>query len=192
MDAVKEELKEGVYTILLNRPEKKNAMDSELLPALYQALRNAQEKQSSVVVIRGAGKAFCAGGDIVEFRQSEDTGARIDFMADALHKSIMLIRKMDAIVVAAVEGVAVGAGLGLALACDVTAASRNTVMNTGYRRIGLTPDGGGSIFLPGSSGQRSSASYTSFPATLPWMRQRGSDSSTSCGRRQSSRRGFRK
>ena len=148
MDAVKEEFKEGVYTILLNRPEKKNAMDSELLPALYQALRNAQDKLSKVVVIRGSGKAFCAGGDIVEFRQSEDTGAKIDSMADALHKSIILIRKMDAIVVAAVEGVAVGAGVGLALACDVTAAARNTVMNMGYRRIGLTPDGGGSIFLP--------------------------------------------
>ena len=148
MDAVKEEFKEGVYTILLNRPEKKNAMDSELLPALYQALRNAQEKKSKVVVIRGAGKAFCAGGDIVEFRQCEDAGSRIDAMADSLHKSIMLIRKIDAIVVAAVEGVAVGAGLGLALSCDVTAAARGTVMNMGYRRIGLTPDGGGSIFLP--------------------------------------------
>ncbi len=148
MDAVREEFKDGIYTIILNRPEKKNAMDSELLPALFQALQNARAKKSSVVIIRGAGKAFCAGGDIVEFRESEDTGSRIDYMADVLHKSIVLIRQMDAIVVAAVEGVAVGAGLGLALACDVTAASRNTVMNMGYRRIGLTPDGGGSFFLP--------------------------------------------
>lgn len=135
MDAVREEFKDGIYTIILNRPEKKNAMDSELLPALFQALQNARAKKSSVVIIRGAGKAFCAGGDIVEFRESEDTGSRIDYMADVLHKSIVLIRQMDAIVVAAVEGVAVGAGLGLALACDVTAASRNTVMNMGYRRI---------------------------------------------------------
>ena len=148
MDAVREELKDGVYTITLNRPDKKNAMDSELLTALYQGLLNADEKKSPIVVIRGSGNSFCAGGDIVEFRQSQDTGARIDFMADVLHKSIVLIRKMGAIVVAAVEGVAVGAGLGLAMACDVTAAAKKTIMNMGYRKIGLTPDGGGSIFLP--------------------------------------------
>jgi 2-(1,2-epoxy-1,2-dihydrophenyl)acetyl-CoA isomerase len=147
MDAVREEYKDGIYTILLNRPEKKNAMDSELLPALYRALQNAADKKSPVVVIRGSGKAFCAGGDIVEFRKSADTSTLIDFMADELHKSILLIRKMDAIVVAAVEGVAVGAGLGISLACDLTAISRNTVLNMGYRRIGLTPDGGGSFFL---------------------------------------------
>ena len=148
MDAVREEFANGIYKIILNRPEKKNAMDSELLPALYEALTRAKEKESKVVVIRGAGKAFCAGGDIIEFRQSEDTASRIDYMADMLHRGIALIRKMDAIVVAAVEGVAVGAGLGLALACDVTVAERKTVMNMGYRKIGLTPDGGGSIFLP--------------------------------------------
>ena len=148
MEAVKEEYRDGSCTITLNRPEKKNAMDSELLPALYQALQNAEGKKSPVVIIRGSGGAFCAGGDIVEFRQSEDAASRIDYMADVLHKGILLIRKMDAIVVAAVEGVAVGAGLGLALACDVTVATKKTIMNMGYRRIGLTPDGGGSIFLP--------------------------------------------
>jgi 2-(1,2-epoxy-1,2-dihydrophenyl)acetyl-CoA isomerase len=60
----------------------------------------------------------------------------------------MLIRKTEAIVIAVVEGVAVGAGLGLSLACDLTLASKNAIMNLGYRRIGLTPDGGGSISLP--------------------------------------------
>jgi 2-(1,2-epoxy-1,2-dihydrophenyl)acetyl-CoA isomerase len=148
MDAVREELKNGITTIMLMRPEKKNAMDSELLPALHKALQNARDRKSSVVIIRGSGKAFCAGGDIVEFRESDDTGSRIDFMADQLHKAILLIRNMDAIVVAVVEGVAVGAGLGLALACDVTVAEKKAIMNMGYRRIGLTPDGGGSIFLP--------------------------------------------
>jgi len=148
MDVVREEYRDGVCTITLNRPERKNAMSSDLLPALYKALQNAEGKKSSVIVIRGSGGAFCAGGDIVEFRESTDTSSRIDSMADALHKSLLLIRKTDAIVVAAVEGVAVGAGIGLALACDITVAKKNTIMNLGYRRIGLTPDGGGSIFLP--------------------------------------------
>jgi 2-(1,2-epoxy-1,2-dihydrophenyl)acetyl-CoA isomerase len=152
MNAVREEYKEGIYTILLNKPEKMNAMGSELLSDLCRALENARDKKSSVVVIRGSGKAFSAGGDLVEFRETEDKSARIDFMADELHKSIMLIRKIDAIVVAVIEGVAVGAGLGLSLACDLSVASKNTVMNMGYRRIGLTPDGGGSLFLPRIAG----------------------------------------
>ncbi|MBP1747204.1 MAG: enoyl-CoA hydratase, partial [Deltaproteobacteria bacterium] len=148
MDAVIETFDDGIYTITLNRPDKKNAMDSALLKGLYDALKRAHERASQVIVIRGAGKAFCAGGDLVEFNESPDPGSRIDDMADCLHQSIMLIRNTGAIVIAVVEGVAVGAGLGLSLACDLTLAAKNTIMNLGYRRIGLTPDGGGSISLP--------------------------------------------
>jgi 2-(1,2-epoxy-1,2-dihydrophenyl)acetyl-CoA isomerase len=147
MDAVKETFDDGVCTITLNRPDKKNAMDTELLLGLFNALEQANNKGATVVIIRGSGKAFCAGGDLVEFRESADPGPRIDAMADALHKSIMMIRDMTAIVIAVVEGVAVGAGLGLSLACDLTLAAKNAVMNMGYRRIGLTPDGGGSLLL---------------------------------------------
>jgi enoyl-CoA hydratase/carnithine racemase len=148
MDVVIETFHSGIYTIMLNRPDKKNAMDSALLDGLYTALKKADEQSPHVIIIRGTGKAFCAGGDLVEFNESQDPGNRIDVMADCLHQSIMLIRKTKAIVIAVVEGVAVGAGLGLSLACDLSLASKNAVMNLGYRRIGLTPDGGGSIFLP--------------------------------------------
>lgn len=148
MDVVKESFNSGIYTITLNRPDKKNAMDSALLERLYSALKHGDEQSPQIIVIRGAGKAFCAGGDLVEFNESPDPGSRIDVMADCLHKSIMLIRKTEAIVIAVVEGVAVGAGLGLSLACDLSLASKDTIMNLGYRRIGLTPDGGGSISLP--------------------------------------------
>ena len=72
----------------------------------------------------------------------------VDSMANALHNGIMLIRKTDAIVIAVVEGLAAGAGVGLALACDLSVAERRAIMNVGYRRIGLTPEGGGSFFLP--------------------------------------------
>jgi 2-(1,2-epoxy-1,2-dihydrophenyl)acetyl-CoA isomerase len=148
MDVVRENFDSGIYTITLNRPDKKNAMDSALLEGLYAALQKADQQSPHVIVIRGAGKAFCAGGDLVEFHESPDPGKRIDIMADCLHQSIMLIRKTKAIVIAVVEGVAVGAGLGLSLACDLSLASKNAIMNLGYRRIGLTPDGGGSISLP--------------------------------------------
>jgi 2-(1,2-epoxy-1,2-dihydrophenyl)acetyl-CoA isomerase len=148
MDAVKEVFDAGIYTIILNRPDKKNAMDSALLEGLYAALKRADEQAPHIIIIKGAGKAFCAGGDLVEFNESPDPGSRIDVMADCLHQSIMLIRNTGAIVVAVVEGVAVGAGLGLSLACDLTLAEKNAIMNLGYRRIGLTPDGGGSLSLP--------------------------------------------
>jgi len=148
MNVVMESFDTGIYTITLNRPNKKNAMDSALLLDLFAALKRANEKSPQIIVIRGSGKAFCAGGDLVEFNESPDPGSSIDEMADCLHQSIMLIRNTGAIVIAVVEGVAVGAGLGLSLACDLTLAAKNTIMNLGYRRIGLTPDGGGSISLP--------------------------------------------
>lgn len=148
MNVVTESFDGGVYTITLNRPDKKNAMDSALLQGLNTALKRADEKSPQIIVIRGSGKAFCSGGDLVEFNESPDPGNQIDDMAECLHQSIMMIRNTGAIVIAVVEGVAVGAGLGLSLACDLTLASKNTIMNLGYRRIGLTPDGGGSISLP--------------------------------------------
>jgi len=148
MNVVMESFDAGIYTITLNRPNKKNAMDSALLLDLFAALKRANEQSPQIIVIRGSGKAFCAGGDLVEFNESPDPGSSIDEMADCLHQSIMLIRNTGAIVIAVVEGVAVGAGLGLSLACDLTLAAKNTIMNLGYRRIGLTPDGGGSISLP--------------------------------------------
>jgi 2-(1,2-epoxy-1,2-dihydrophenyl)acetyl-CoA isomerase len=147
MTVVLESYQEGVYTITLNRPEKKNAMDYDLLKGLDDALKRAQKEEAPFVVIRGSGKAFCSGGDIVAFKTAPDVEALIDAEAGVLHESIKTIRTMKAIVIAAIEGVAVGAGVGLALACDLSIATKNTIINMGYRRIGLTPDGGGSLFL---------------------------------------------
>jgi 2-(1,2-epoxy-1,2-dihydrophenyl)acetyl-CoA isomerase len=145
MDLVKEKFRDGVYTITLNRPEKKNAMTMDLLVGFCQALRNAQERKAVVAVIRGAGGTFSAGGDLAQVTQSP---AHIDSMADALHTGIKLIRKMDAIVIAVIEGLSAGAGMGLALACDLTVAEKGAIMNMAYRRLGLTPEGGGTFFLP--------------------------------------------
>ncbi|MGD0234929.1 MAG: enoyl-CoA hydratase-related protein [Syntrophorhabdales bacterium] len=147
MDVLIESFADGVFTIMLNRPEKKNAMSLELLKCLSEALERAEAQGAGVIVIRGAGKTFCAGGDILEFRQSERIDVQIDCMADYLHRSIQKIREIDAIVIAVVEGLAFGAGLSLSLACDLTVAETKATMNMAYRRIGLSPDGGGSFFL---------------------------------------------
>lgn len=148
MAIINEEFKDGIYKIILNRPEKKNALDIELLSALYQALQNAENKETSVIVIRGAGNTFCAGGDLEEFREIVRSGKSMDKGVEILNKIIMLIRNIDAIVITVLEGVVVGAGISLALASDLSVAVQGTIMNMGYRRIGLTPDGGGSMFLP--------------------------------------------
>jgi 2-(1,2-epoxy-1,2-dihydrophenyl)acetyl-CoA isomerase len=147
MDVLIESFADGVFTIMLNRPEKKNAMSLELLKRLSEALERAEAQGAGVIVIRGAGKTFCAGGDILEFRQSERIDVQIDCMADYLHRSIQKIREINAIVIAVVEGLAFGAGLSLSLACDLTVAETKATMNMAYRRIGLSPDGGGSFFL---------------------------------------------
>jgi 2-(1,2-epoxy-1,2-dihydrophenyl)acetyl-CoA isomerase len=148
MSVVLESLKDDVFTITLNRPDKKNAMDYDLLKGLYEAMKNAAHEKARFVVIRGSGGAFCSGGDIIAFREAKDAEALIDAEAGVLNESIKAIRNIPAIVIAVVEGVAVGAGVGLALACDLSIATKKTIMNMGYRRIGLTPDGGGSILLP--------------------------------------------
>ena len=147
MDVLAETFVDGVFTITLNRPDKKNAMSLELLRRLSEALDRAEGESAPIIVIRGAGKTFCAGGDILEFRESAQIEIQIDCMADYLHKSIRKIREINATVIAVVEGLAFGAGLSLSLACDLTVAEKKAMMNMAYRRIGLTPDGGGSFFL---------------------------------------------
>ena len=147
MSVILERFADGVFTITLNRPEKKNAMSLELLKGLFEAIGRAEAQNASIIVIRGAGKTFCAGGDVLEFRESAQIEVQIDCMADYLHKGIQKIRTVSAIVIAVVEGLAFGAGMSLSLACDITVAEKKAIMNMAYRRIGLTPDGGGSFFL---------------------------------------------
>jgi 2-(1,2-epoxy-1,2-dihydrophenyl)acetyl-CoA isomerase len=148
MAVINEDLNDGVFTLTLNRPDKKNAMSMALLEGLSASLQTAAERGASIVVIRGAGSTFSSGGDVIEFRDSEEPGVKVDAMADYLNRSILRIRSIPAIVVAVLEGLAVGAGVSLSLACDLTIAGKTAVMNMGYRRIGLTPDGGASLFLP--------------------------------------------
>ena len=96
MDVVTEAYRDGVFSLTLNRPEKKNAMSLELLEALYRSLKSAETQGASIVVIRGAGKTFCSGGDVVEFRDSAEPALQVDSMADFLNRSISLIRNIPA------------------------------------------------------------------------------------------------
>lgn len=143
-----ESFKHPIYEIRLLRPEKKNALNYELTSSLLQALLRASDKGTKVTILRGSEGCFSAGGDVREFYESDDTASKVDHVARTLNEVIRTIRCMPSIVIGVLEGLAYGAGLSVALACDLVVATEDSTFNMAYRRIGLTPDGGGSIFLP--------------------------------------------
>lgn len=135
----------AVLTITLNRPDSYNAFNRALHEALHAALEEAAAPDVRAVVITGAGKAFCAGQDIKEFR--ELPGPVSDTLEETYHPNVRLIRGLEKPVIAAVNGAAAGAGLSLAVACDVRIASDAATFVPGFIGIGLVPDAGGTWFI---------------------------------------------
>lgn len=138
---------DGVLRITLNRPAQLNAfteqMHKELLAALKEAERNSEVR---AVVLTGAGKAFNAGQDLAEIvGQTIDFG---EFLRKRYNPLILQLQKLEKPVIAAVNGVAAGAGMSLALACDVRLASEKASFANVFVNIGLVPDSGGCYFLP--------------------------------------------
>lgn len=138
----------AVATITLNRPQSLNAfvpqMNQEVLDALKDSERD-QEVRS--IMITGAGRAFCAGQDL-KGRTPEQKGSLGASLREKYNPLIRQIRQMEKIVVAAVNGVAAGAGCNLALACDLRVASEDAKFIQSFVRVGLAPDSGGSFILP--------------------------------------------
>ena len=137
----------GVATITLNRPDKLNAFTGTMREDLLAALRDAED---DVVVITGAGRAFCAGGDVEymhSLQQSNDV-ASFRRLLDAGRDVILQIAAMPKPVIAAVNGVAAGAGCNLALACDYRIAAETAKLSQSFVKIGLHPDWGGTWLLP--------------------------------------------
>jgi len=142
---------EGIATITLNRPDKLNAFIGHMRRDLAEALEHAgSDRAIKVVIITGAGRAFCAGGDIgfmaeLMERRDADEFSRI---LGAGRRVITAIRSMTKPVLAAINGPAAGAGFNLALACDMRIASSNATFTQSFVKIGLHPDWGGTYFLP--------------------------------------------
>lgn len=141
----------GVATLTLNRPDKLNAINKDLAVALNESLgRIVTDKSVYVVVITGAGRAFCAGGDlgvIGEGRKNNDTTELEPLLRAGMH-AVLKMRSMAQPVIAAVNGPAAGAGMNIALAADMRIASENAVFGQNFIKIGLFPDYGGTFFLP--------------------------------------------
>lgn len=142
----------AVVTLTLNRPARLNALDSAMHEALASALAAIEADESArAVLLTGAGRGFCAGADLAEHRgrPARDLGAAID-----LHYN-PLVRRMRALpkpIVAAVNGIAAGAGMNLALAADIVVACEAASFTQAFIRIGLMPDAGGTHFLPRAVG----------------------------------------
>ncbi|HKW88297.1 MAG TPA: enoyl-CoA hydratase [Candidatus Acidoferrales bacterium] len=148
---VLEERDGAILTLRMNRPERLNALNVELGRALVDALLRAGRDQSvRVVVLTGAGRGFCAGGDLELLRdaRSRNAGNELEGLVRAGKEIALAICDMPQPVIAAVNGPAAGGGMNLALACDVRIASEQSSFCEAFARIGLFPDFGGMYFLP--------------------------------------------
>jgi 2-(1,2-epoxy-1,2-dihydrophenyl)acetyl-CoA isomerase len=146
------EVSEGVATVTLNRPDALNAFNQALKEDLTATIKNCRQDDAvRAVIITGAGRAFCSGQDLkeVQARYAEGDAA---FLGDTLrrhyHTFITEICTMDKPVIAAVNGVAAGAGCSLALACDLRIAAESAAFLQAFVQVGLVPDGGATFFLP--------------------------------------------
>ena len=137
-----------VARITLNRPEKYNSMDWDTAKALQNAL-DAAEKDDAVrcIVITGAGKGFCAGQDLGQ-ASDPDTIDFAKLVEEQYNAIIRRLRKIEKPIVAAVNGVAAGAGANIALACDIVVAAHSASFVQAFSKISLIPDSGGTFFLP--------------------------------------------
>lgn len=140
----------AILEIVLNRPEAFNAFSLDMMVMLGDALAGAATDEAvRGVLLTGAGKAFCAGGDLKWIsQQAGDAGSTLHRLAPQFHIAVTEMRRMPKPVVAAVNGIAAGGGFSLALACDFRVMAESAVLRQGYTSNGLSIDGGGTFALP--------------------------------------------
>ncbi|HEX3591196.1 MAG TPA: enoyl-CoA hydratase-related protein [Pseudonocardiaceae bacterium] len=142
---------DGIGTILLNRPARKNAFTMEMIDEWSAVLRRVRtDPDVRVVVLTGAGDAFCSGVDLGRYRDDEQPTPlqRKESLRERIHRVPLALEDLDKPVIAAVNGVAVGAGLDMALMCDMRVVARSARLSEGYIRVGLVPGDGGCYYLP--------------------------------------------
>jgi 2-(1,2-epoxy-1,2-dihydrophenyl)acetyl-CoA isomerase len=144
------EVREGIARLTLNRPERLNSFNTEMHAEVRAALATIPASEARVLVISGAGRGFCAGQDLND--RAVAPGAAPPDLAASIEQNykplVLSLRALPLPVIAAVNGVAAGAGANLALACDLVIAARSAVFVQAFAKLGLVPDSGGTWFLP--------------------------------------------
>jgi 2-(1,2-epoxy-1,2-dihydrophenyl)acetyl-CoA isomerase len=155
-DTVLYSVADGVATILLNRPQVMNALDPAMIVALREAAERAEHDAAArAVVIRGAGPAFLAGGDVSKFHANlKRMPEMVRESAAELHRGILALRRAPKPVLAVVHGAVAGAGISVMAAADLAIAAEGTKFTMAYSRLGTSPDGGATWFLPRIVGSR--------------------------------------
>ena len=148
----------GVAELTFNRPDKFNSFNQELAFAVQKALDDCENDNSiRAIVIRGEGKAFCAGQDLAEATDPNGTPLK-SIVGKHYNPIIERIQKIEKPIIAAVNGVAAGAGANIALACDIVVATESAKFIQAFSAIGLIPDSGGTYFLPRLVGRQKALS----------------------------------
>lgn len=155
---VKLRMEGAACLITLNRPESLNALTLEMAREFQIAVGEAISKAGRVIILTGAGRAFCAGGDLREMQKVAAQHGRVEAFFDeplrVLNECLMLIRETPIPFIAAVNGAASGGGCNLALACDLVVAGESARFNQAFIKVGLSPDCGGTFVLPRLVGWR--------------------------------------
>ena len=151
-ETIQLDMRGKVGMIILNRPESLNALTTEVGQEFLAAVGEARESGARAMLVTGAGRAFCAGGDLREMQKIAEQEGKVEAFFDEplrlLNECILLIRRSPLPFLAAVNGAASGGGCNLALACDLVIAGESARFNQAFIRIGLVPDCGGSFILP--------------------------------------------
>lgn len=148
MSSILFEVKDQIGFITLNRPDKLNSFNREMALSMQEAMdKCAADNDVRAVYITGAGKAFCAGQDLGEVTGEDPMSFKL-ILLEHYNPIISKIRKLEKPVIAAVNGVAAGAGANIALSCDIVVARSSASFIQAFSKIGLIPDSGGTFFLP--------------------------------------------
>lgn len=159
MSSIHFEIKDAIGFITLNRPDKLNSFNREMALLMQDALELCKDKKIRCVYITGAGKAFSAGQDLAEVVDPEGPGMK-KILKEHYNPIITRIRGLEKPVVAAINGVAAGAGANIALCCDVVIASEEASFLQAFSKIGLIPDSSGTFFLPRLIGWQKASALT--------------------------------
>ena len=148
-EALKFEVSDQIATITLHRPDAANSLNQQMGDELLMVANHcASNSDIRAVILTAEGKMFCAGGDVAGFADSDNPGELLRGITSGLHAAIQRFQRMDAPLVIAVNGVAAGAGMSIAISGDFVLAAESAQFTMAYTRIGLSPDGSSTFFLP--------------------------------------------